>query len=210
MDYCIYCQSKQLYHLKNSHIKCAKCKRKFSLVKYKRVLSLLKAFCHDYNALQCSKELNVNYITVCKYYQEFRRLIIAHLDEIEQNRQERSTEYDEYIYIKNDNLYSAQNFLTFAHHQKVYNLMLPSLYKFRTFDKSEEELSKFLFLNKIAKIESKYGVITEFWNYLENFMKKFKGVDSSNFIYYLKEAEFKFNYESNVQEKILLERYYQK
>ncbi len=209
MNQCSYCNAKHLYKLANGYVKCAKCKRKQSPKRYERIVSLTHAFCLNKNALQTSKDLNLNYITVYKHYQLCRKLITSFLDQLNKEQTIQSNEYDEYIYMKNDNIYTAQNFLTFVYGHEVYNLMLPSLYKFRTYSKSEEELSKFLFLNKIAKIESKNGVISEFWKFLEDFLKKYKGVNSSNFIYYLKEAEFKFNYEPKAQKEILLKLFIQ-
>lgn len=210
MNQCSYCNAKHLYQLKNGYIKCAQCKRKLSLKKHKRVLDTLDAFLNNQTALYSSQQLKINYITVSNYYMHFRKLITYYLDTVQQQEPYTSQEYDEYIYIKNDNIYTAQNFLTFVYNRKIYNLMMPSLYKFRTYDKSEEELSKFLFLNKIAKIESKNGLITQFWNYLEEFLKKFKGIHSGHFIYYLKEAEYKFNYPIAFQKEKLLELYYRK
>ncbi len=208
MNNCSFCHTTHLYLLRNGHIKCAQCKRKFSPKKYERDKKIIQSFCNNTNALQASKLHNLNYVTVQKRYQNLRRLITTYLDNEHHKDSMLSQEYDEYIYMKNENIYAAQNFLTFNYHNRIYNLMLPSLYKFRTFDKNDEELSKFLFLNKIAKLESKYGKINEFWEYLEEFLKPYKGVNSENFVYYLKEAEFKFNYDKKVQEEILLKLYF--
>ena len=207
MNNCSYCNSKQIYILNNGHIKCGTCKRKYSLKKMQRDIEVIHAFCSNENALSASKKLNVNYVTVTRRYKEFRSLITEFLDQDHHIKEQKSNEFDEYLYMKNDNIYLAQNFLTYTYDNAIYNLMLPSLYKYRTFDKSEEELSKFLFLNRISKLESKNSLINEFWDYLENFLKKFKGVNSSNFIYYLKEAEFKFNYDRKTQEEILIKLY---
>lgn len=207
MNNCSFCNSKQIYHLKNGHIKCAACKRKYSLKKQQRDKEIIHTFCMDITALTASKTLHLNYVTVQRRYQEFRSLITEFLDKDHHLKERRSNEFDEYLYMKNDNIYLAQNFLTYHYENSIYNLMLPSLYKYRTFEKNEEDLSKFLFLNRISKLESKNSLINEFWNFLEEFLKKFKGVNSSHFIYYLKEAEFKFNYDKKTQEEILLKLY---
>lgn len=207
MNNCSFCNSKQIYHLKNGYIKCAKCKKKYSLKKLGRDKTVIHAFCSDFTALNTSKKLNLNYVTIQRRYKEFRSLIIEFLDKDHHLKEQSSNEFDEYIYMKNENIYLAQNFLTYHYENSVYNLMLPSLYRYRTFNQSEEELSKFLFLNRIAKLESKNSLINEFWSFLEDFLKKFKGVNSANFIYYLKEAEFKFNYNKKTQEEILLKLY---
>lgn len=203
MNQCSYCQSKQIYHLSNHYIKCAKCYKKYSPIKLQRDFDVITLFCQNINAKQAQQELNVNYLTIQKRYQNLRKLIISFLDNEYKNKKSSSNEYDEYIYLKNKNIYDAQNFLTFTYDNKIYNLMLPSLYKFKTYDKSNEELEKFLFLNKIAKLQSKNSRINEFWFFLENSLKQYKGVENKNFIEYLKEIEFKFNYTKEEQEKIL-------
>ena len=46
--------------------------------------------------------------------------------------------------------------------------------------------------------------LEEFWNFFETFMAHFKGVKKENLVYYLKEAEFKFNYSKHEQKEILM------
>lgn len=203
MHICFFCQSKHTYLLSNQHIKCAQCKKKYSLKKLHTNKKILEAFCDDITAHQCHLELQLNYVTVQKKYANLRQYIAHFLDVQYNQKKTYSNTYDEYIYLKSKNIYEAQNFLTFIYETKIYNLMLPSLYKFKMYHESKEELSKFLFLNKIAKLQSKTSLINDFWNYLEDFLKKFKGIESDNFVYYLKEAEFKFNYKKEEQIEIL-------
>lgn len=203
MNHCSSCHSKHFYILSNGYKKCCHCKKKFSVKKWQTYIKILEAFCQNKTAWQCHEELTLNYITVQKKYMQFRQFIVHYLDEQYKQKKDYSHEYDEYIYLKSQNIYEAQNFLTFIYDTKIYNLMLPSLYKFKSFHKSDKELSKFLFLNKIAKLQSKTSQINHFWNYLETYLKKYKGVKSENFIYYLKDAEFKFNYTQEEQLTIL-------
>ncbi len=203
MNQCSYCHSKQIYHLSNQHIKCAQCHKKYSPKKLQRDFEVIALFCQNASAKQAQLQLNVNYMTIQKRYTLLRKIIISFLDKEYKNKKNINSEYDEYIYLKSKNIYDAQNFLTFTYDEKVYNLMLPSLYKFKTYDKSNKDLEKFLFLNKIAKLQSKNSRINQFWFFLENTLKHYKGIGSKNFIEYLKEVEFKFNYQINEQEKIL-------
>lgn len=203
MDSCLYCHSKQIYRLSNQHIKCGHCKKKYSLKKINTHAKVIQAFCNNTTALQCHKELNLNYVTVQKKYAQLRTYIVHFLDIQYNQKKSYSNTYDEYIYLKSKNIYEAQNFLTFIYESKIYNLMLPSLYKFKTYHESKDELSKFLFLNKIAKLQSKTSLINDFWHFLEEFLKKYKGIEAKNFIYYLKEAEFKFNHTKEEQVEIL-------
>ena len=209
MNRCLFCNSKQIYILNNGHIKCGNCKRKISAKKYQRDKDVIHAFCKDLTILQTSKKLNLNYVSIQRRYKELRSIIITYLEEDEHLKQMSSNEFDEYVYMKNKDIYLAQNFLTFNYDNKIFNQMLPPLSKYKTFANDKEELSKFLFLNKIAKLKSKNSLINEFWEYLENFLKKYKGIQNSNFIFYLKEAEFKFNHDIKMQEEILLRLYIQ-
>ncbi|HGZ70211.1 MAG TPA: hypothetical protein ENK74_02335 [Nitratifractor sp.] len=52
---------------------------------------------------------------------------------------------------------------------------------------------KYLRFNRVSKISTAQSTIRDFWNYFEKFIIQYKGVKSENFIYYLKEAEWRFN-----------------
>lgn len=202
MNKCIYCNNEKLYVLKNNYLKCSKCKKKFSLIKYNRQLALIECFSQNLNALQTAKKLKCNYITVGKRFFLYRELIVSFLDNVYKSIKRNKYEFDEYIYLKNKNIKTAQNFLTFNYENHIYNIMLPSLNKFS--ESNAEELSTFLKYNKIAQLKSSNSLINDFWDFLENFLKKYKGIKEENFIYYLKECEFKFNYDKKTQEEILL------
>ena len=202
MEKCISCNNNKLYYLKNEHIKCANCKKKFSLKKYNRELKLIKSFCNNKTALQCSQELKLNYVTVSKRFMFYRKFIITFLDNEYKKRKNNKYEFDEYIYAKSNDLKNSHNFLTFNYDGYIYNLMLPSLNKF--ISSNEKDLSNFIKFNKIAKLKSSNSRINDFWDFLENFLKKYKGLKKENFILYLKECEFKFNYTIKTQEETLL------
>ena len=55
----------------------------------------------------------------------------------------------------------------------------------------------------IAKLEKKRNTITAFWDFFEATITRYKGVKTDNFVYYLKEAEFKFNYAETEQFRLL-------
>lgn len=213
---CIYCQHTKLYELQSGQLKCAKCKKKFSPKKIEIEQKLIECFCGNLTTNEASKQLNINYITVKKRYELFRKLIANFLEEAYQNKQ--VIEYDEYIYLEKskkkvkENIFDAQNFLTFAYEDKVYNLLMPNLnrYKNQFLDDGREEVyfkefSKFMMRNKISKTKKRENRITQFWIFFEDAILKYKGVSGENFFYYLKEIEFKFNYEINMQKKILKE-----
>ena len=213
---CIYCKQNKLYTLKSGQMKCARCKKKFSPAKIKTDLELIKCFCENLTVNESSKKLAISYTTVKKRCELFRQLIASFLEE--EYRDKTVIEYDEYVYLEKskkkikENIFDAQNFLTFHYENKVYNLLMPNLNKYKNQfledDAGEtyfKEFSKFMIYNKISKTQKRENLITQFWLFFEKSILKYKGVAGKNFFYYLKEIEFKFNYEKNEQEKLLKE-----
>jgi len=70
-----------------------------------------------------------------------------------------------------------------------------------------KELSKFLLFNKVAKLEKIDNNIQKFWQFLDEVISKYRGINENNFFYYLKEAEFKFNYKKDERFEILKNLY---
>ena len=212
---CPYCNYNRVYELNTGQNKCAKCLKKFSLKKINRDKNIIDAFCENKSVNRCSKELKINYLTVKKRYDFFRVLIANYLED-EYNSYP-VDEYDEYIYLPKskkkvpENIFDSQNFLTFNYNTtQIYNLLMPNLNKYKEqflddgLDKTYfNEFSKFMMFNKIAKTAKRENTITRFWNYFEDSIVKYKGIDNGNFIYYLKECEFKFNYTKEEAKEIL-------
>lgn len=215
---CIYCNNKKLYQLKSEQLKCSNCKKKFSIKKIEKDLKIIECFCNDLNINETSKKLDINYVTVKKRYDLFRQLIASRLED--EFKDKTVIEYDEYIYLEKskrdikENIFDAQNFLTFHYDDKIYNLLMQNLnmYKNQFMDDGADEayfkeFSKYMMFNKISKIQKKDNLITKFWIFFEKSILKYKGVRHENFFYYLKEIEFKFNYEQSLQKEILTDLY---
>jgi len=45
--------------------------------------------------------------------------------------------------------------------------------------------------------------IEGFWSYAKERLLKFHGVSRENFVYYLKELEFRYNYRDNIEDNLL-------
>jgi transposase-like protein len=169
-------------------------------------------------ANQSANHLGVNYITVKTRFELFRSLITNFLEDAYQGKD--VLEYDEYIYLYQskkkvkENIFDAQNFLTFHYENKIYNLLMPNLniYKNKFIDSGAgeahfKEFSKFMMLNKISKTQKRENLITKFWLFFEQEILKYKGIKNENFFFYLKEIEFKFNYSYKEQKEILISLY---
>ena len=192
---CIYCGHYILYKLNDGNFKCAKCKRKFSLKKLDRKAKILKGFLDGSLPKEISKKYDFSYASVVKEIKNIRK-VIANICEEEFLKKEEIKEFEEYLYIpatlKKDinSIYKAQNFLTIDYGGKVYNILLSSMKNYDTL--SPNEIKSIFRQSKIIKIYEK-NIIKEFWEYFEDFIKKFRGVKEEEFFYYLKEAEFRFN-----------------
>lgn len=215
---CIYCHHNKLYKLKSSQLKCAKCKKKFSPKKLELNYKIIEYFCSDISAHKTSNTLGINYMTVKSRYDDFRKLVAQFAEDNYQGKE--VLEYDEYIYLEKskkrvkENIFDAQNFLTFHYKDKIFNIPMPNLHKYKNAflrDGAEQsyfkEFSKFMMFNRIAKIQNTDNLITKFWIFFEKSILRYKGIKPENFFYYLKEIEFKFNYTQEEQRRILIELY---
>jgi len=211
---CPYCDHKIIYTIKTKQKKCAKCLRKFSEKKILFEKKVIDFFCEEYTVNRCVKEQNLNYITIKNKYENYRKLLANFLEDEYKNKEVK--EYDEYIYLEQSkqkvkkNIFDAINFMTFNYEDKVYNLLMPNLHRYKNQfldDGVDEtyfkEFSKFMMLNKISKIQKKENIIASFWIFFEESILKYKGINKENFFYYLKEIEFKFNYTTQEQKNIL-------
>ncbi|WP_457598441.1 transposase [Hydrogenimonas sp.] len=203
---CIHCRG-SVYRLGNGMLRCPRCAKTYSPRKVERQLKLAEAFCRDLTAREAARSLGLNYVTAKRFYDRVRRLLLADLERSYIDHREDVVEYDEYLYLDHAKrrdkkyIFDAHNFLTFDYGGKVYNILMPSLERYKSTFLSDgldevyyREFSRFLKIHRIAKLRSIDNTIVRFWEYFDQFMKKYKGVGRDSFIYYLKEAEFKFNY----------------
>jgi len=217
---CLYCHH-PLYTLGDGMVKCSVCKKKYSTKRVAQIKALIQHFCEDENALSASKITNQTYATVLRYYQKFRYLSAEYCESQYELCRTRESQYEEYIYLekskrtKKESIFDSHNFLTFAYGDSVYNILMPSLNKYKQQflkdnleDLYYKEFSKFMRTSKIIKVSERYNTITRFWSYFESFITPYKGVSSEFFPYYLKEAEFKFNLSPSAREKVLTDLYF--
>ena len=148
--------------------------KKYSPNRIQQIKSLIQLFCKDENALSASKSLNLNYITVSKYYQKFRHLSAQYCEMKYHLLRSSDFQYEEYLYIKKSQrrektaIFDSHNFLTFQYENSVYTLLMPSLSMFKpqfVEDKLEDvytkEFSKFMRTSKIIKISEHDNAITK-------------------------------------------------
>lgn len=213
---CIFCSSEKLYTVSPTQYRCVTCKRTFSIQKLQQEAEILDAFLDNTSINKCSQNLKINYNTVKKNYKKFRILIIDYIEKSNSEQKNSFSHYDEYYYLphtKKGNynyFFDSIGILGMTYEQKIYTLLL--LDKFSQLKHLSPDLidmhyyAKYLKNhNKIILFHTANDIMSKFWEFLDNFMLHFKGVNPKQFIYYLKEAEFKFNYTHTEQRTILMQ-----
>lgn len=213
---CPSCNSLKTYKLKNNYIKCSQCNKKYSLKKLFFDKQTINFFCLNIPAYEASKKLSVNYRSVKNRYDFFRQLLAFYLDDLYNASKHDNTDYEEFYYFstraKKDKdilISEAINIIGFYSNQKVFTLLLPKLKEYEDI-KDARNYEKYLSWHKINSRTSYKSPLNIFWFFLENALKKYKGIKKENFFLYLKEVEFKFNYLHNEQNKILNQLYFNK
>lgn len=212
---CPYCNNKNLYILKNEYRKCASCGKKFSPKKLEMDLKIIGAFCDDRPALEVSKEFEVNYRTVSNRYDTFRKLIANYLEDLYHLSIQDNTNYEEFYYFtdkqlirKHKSLCEAINIIGFYSNNRVYTLLMPSLPKPMFTQEKDVEFERYLKWHKVQSRDSYMTPLKQFWNFLSEHLRKYKGINQDNFFYYLKECEFKYNFNNKAIAKALLKDIY--
>lgn len=177
-------------------------------------LKIIESFCSNINALECAKMLQVNYRTVSNKYQLFRQLIATYLQTLYENSAHDNSSYEEFYYFtqrqkekRKKSLYEAINIIGFYSNNIVYTLLMPTLPKTHL-EEEDKNFEKFLSWHKLQSHNAYATPLKIFWSYLEQNLKKYKGMKEENFFYYLKECEFKFNFLLNRQIEILKNLYF--
>jgi len=195
---CIHCGHSHTYLLGNAQRKCAACRRKFSVRKVEREATLRVWFDRGESARHTAEQTRMHLATVLRYFEQFRREVAWESEEMYRTHAHDVSEYDEYFYLPSslkpaDNIDKIRHFLTLAYGERVYNLILPDVRRYATPEADNQRLMKYLRYSKVAKLTSDHTPITEFWDYFEHFMTRFRGVSEAQFGLYLKEAEWRFN-----------------
>ena len=205
---CKHCKNHTFYQLQNEYIKCKICAKKYSLKKLKTDENILIGFWQNKTALELSKELNLNYKTIKTRFDEIRYKLSKFLEEEYFKMPKDYSEYEEFYYFSKKqkllnvkSLYEAVNIIGFYSNEKVYTLLMPNLKHRR--ESKNEGFEEYLNWHKIYSKESYKTKLYDFWRFLEENLKKYKGVEYDTFFFYLKECEFKFNYEKKEQLEIL-------
>lgn len=220
---CIFCNKYGLYKLKNKKVKCKHCKRYYSLRKLKRDMQILYYFYLEVSARKTAKELNLNYRLVHRKFMQFRRAITEYCNKDAQ-RLNGELELDETYFggkRKGKRGRGAENkaiaFGILERKGKVYTVVVPDVsadtlmseiknkaLKGSVFYsdgwKSYADLQQYGKHNIINKDEgyvkgsTHINGIEGFWSFAKERFHKYHGINKTNYPFYLKEMEFRFNH----------------
>ena len=231
---CLFCDSYQLYRLKDKRIKCKKCLKYYSINKLKRDLQILYYFYLEISARKTASEMDLDYGVVHRKFMEFRKYIYDYQNN-EAKKLNGELELDESYFggkRKGNRGRGANNkaivFGILERKGKVYTLIVENVRAktlmsaiknktkkgsvfytdgFRSYA-SLHQFGKHNVIrhdkNEFAKKRNHINGIEGFWSYAKERFHKYHGIRKWNYPYYLKEMEFRFNNRNENIYKLLI------
>jgi transposase len=220
---CVYCDNNGLYKLRDNRIKCKKCDKKYSIAKLKHQILMLYYFYLELSAKRTSDELELDYGFVHGTFMRFRKSIADYCNteaiklngeiEIDEsyfggkrkgNRGRGANnkaivfgilERKNKVYTKIVENVSAETLMN-----EIKNKTLKGSVFYTDGWKSYNSLHQFGKHNIIkhhkdefAKAKNHINGIEGFWSYAKEKFRKYHGINKTNYPFYLKEMEFRFN-----------------
>ena len=220
---CIKCKSTKLYKLKDNRLQCSNCKSRYSIQQLSLDLWSLYYFSIESTANKTSKELGVNYRTILTRFNNYRRKILSYQEE-NFRLLKGEIECDESYfggrrkYLRGRSKSNKVIVLGLLERKgKIYativeNVTANSLLneiknrsdkgsvfytdKFKSY-KSLKFYRKHLTIDHqktFGRGKNHINGLEGFWSYAKERLLKYHGVSKENFILYLKEIEFRYNF----------------
>ena len=220
---CIFCGKYNLYKLKDKRVKCKHCKKKYSLTKLKRDLQILYYFYLEISARRAAKELQLNYKLIHRKFMQFRKLIAEHCNK-EANKLNGELEIDESYFggkRKGNRGRGAKNkeivFGILERKGKIYTNIVENVSAETLMNEiknktnkgsvfytdgwksyaSLEQYGKHNIIDhdkKLVENHNHINGIEGFWSFAKERFHKYRGISKTNYPFYIKEMEFRFNH----------------
>ena len=221
---CIFCDNYGLYKLKNNKLKCKNCKKYYSLKRLRRNLQILYYFYLEISARKTAKELNIDYGVIYRKFMQFRKLIADYCNKEAKKLNGELELDETYFGGKRKGKRgrgSKNKTITFGilerngkvHTVIVENVKAETLLKeienktqkgsvfytdgFRSYADLKQygkhnviRHDKDEFVNERNHINGLEG----FWSFAKERFHKYHGINKTNYPFYLKEMEFRFNH----------------
>ena len=223
---CRYCCSEKLYKLKDNRAKCKECNHRYSIKQTSIDLWSLYYFSIETTANKTSKELRVNYRTILTRFNNYRRKIYQYQQsnfrllkgEIEcdesyfggRRKYLRGRSKSNKIIVLGLLERKGKIYTTIVENVKASSLL--DEIKSRS-DKGSvfytDQFKSYISLKfyrkhllvdhqeKFVNGKNHINGIEGFWSYAKERLLKYHGVSKQNFILYLKELEFRYNFRKN-------------
>ena len=231
---CIFCGKYNLYKLKDKRVKCKHCKKKYSLTKLKRDLQILYYFYLEISARRTAKELQLNYKLIHRKFMQFRKLIGEHCNK-EANKLNGELEIDESYFggkRKGQRGRGAKNktivFGILERKGKIYTKIVENVSAEILMNEiqnktlkgsvfytdgwksyaSLEQYGKHNIIDHDKELVNNHNHINGiegFWSFAKERFHKYHGISKTNYPFYVKEMEFRFNNRNENVFKLLID-----
>ena len=223
---CIFCGKYELYKLKDKRVKCKYCKKYYSIKRLKNDLELLYYFYLEISARRTANELKLNYKSVHRKFMQFRKKIADYCNREAKKLNGELELDESYFGGKrkgNRGRGAFNKAIVFGilerngtvHTVIVENVKAETLLKeienktqkgsvfYTDGFRSYADLKQYGKHNVIrhdkdefAKEKNHINGIEGFWSFAKERFHKYHGISKTNYPFYLKEMEFRFNHRS--------------
>ena len=220
---CVYCDSNKLYRLKDKRIKCKQCGKKYSLMQLRKEMMVLYYFYLELSASKTADELEIDYRVVHRKFMKFRKNIAVYCNvEAKKLNGELELDESYFGGKRKGNRGRGANnkaivFGILERKGKVHTVIVPNVSKETLMSEIENKTLKGSVFytdgwksynslhqfgkhsvikhheDEFAKDKNHINGIEGFWSYAKERFRKYHGINKTNYPFYLKEMEFRFN-----------------
>ena len=231
---CIFCNKYGLYKLKDKRVKCKHCKRYYSLKKLKRDLQILYYFYLEISARRAANELEINYNAVHRKFMGFRRCIANYCNN-EARKLNGELELDESYFggkRKGNRGRGARNktivFGILERKGNIHTVIVEDVSAETLMKQIENKTKKgsvfytdgwksYASLHQYGKHNiidhdkelvnnhNHINGIEGFWSFAKERFHKYHGISKTNYPFYVKEMEFRFNHRNENVYNLLID-----
>ena len=231
---CVLCGKYRLYKLADKRVKCKHCKKKYSLTKLKRDLQILYYFYLEISARRAARELQLDYKLIHRKFMQFRKLIAYYCNN-EARKLKGKIELDESYFggkRKGNRGRGAKNktivFGILERKGKIYTKIVENVSAETLMNEIKNKTKKGSVFytdgwKSYASLEQygKHNIIDHdkelvnahnhingiegFWSFAKERFHKYHGISKTNYPFYIKEMEFRFNHRNENVYKLLID-----
>jgi transposase len=232
---CIFCDKYGLYKLKDKRVKCKHCKRYYSLNKIKRDLQILYYFYLEISARRAANELNLDYGVIHRKFTHFRKCISNYCDnEARKLNGELELDESYFGGKRKGNRGRGANNKTIVfgileRKGKVHTVIVQDVSAKTLMNEIQNKTKKGSVFytdgwKSYASLEQygKHNIIDHdkelvdnnhnhingiegFWSFAKERFHKYHGISKTNYPFYIKEMEFRFNNRNENVFKLLMD-----